>query len=80
MFFSAVTAQIEGKMSKSLKKLMKKVVGKEELTEEIAVADAKIGNIIKVCRRAVLEYCRFISIMFVNCIISIKTLSSLIEF
>ena len=34
-------------MSKSLKKLMKKVVSKD-ITEEMAVADAKIGNIIKV--------------------------------
>ena len=34
-------------MSKSLKKLMKKVASKE-VHEEMAVADAKIGNLIKV--------------------------------
>ena len=34
-------------MSKSLKKLLKKVAGKD-VQEEMAVADAKIGNLIKV--------------------------------
>ena len=43
----AATASVEGKMSKSLKKLMKKVASKE-VHEEMAVADAKIGNLIKV--------------------------------
>lgn len=61
---AAATASIEGKMSKSLKKLMKKIAGKE-ITEEMAVADAKIGNIIKekfdincVCSTAVNELMR----------------------
>lgn len=45
--YSAATASVEGKMSKSLKKLMKKVCAKD-ITEEMAVADAKVGNIIKV--------------------------------
>ena len=36
-------------MSKALKKLMKKLVVKES-QEELAVADAKLGNIIKVCK------------------------------
>ena len=35
-------------MSKTLKSLMKKVVAKEA-HEELAVADAKLGNVIKVC-------------------------------
>jgi len=43
---AAATAAIEGKMSKSLKKLLKKVAGKD-MTEELAVADAKVGNLIK---------------------------------
>ena len=45
--FKAATASIEGKMSKSLKKLLKKVASKE-LHEELAVADAKVGNLIQV--------------------------------
>ena len=47
VLFLAATASVEGKMSKSLKKLMKKVASKD-ITEEMAVADAKVGNIIKV--------------------------------
>jgi len=43
---AAATASIEGKMSKSLKKLLKKVASKE-LQEELAVADAKVGNLIQ---------------------------------
>lgn len=43
----AATASVEGKMSKPLKKLMKKLVVKEA-QEELAVSDAKIGNVIKV--------------------------------
>jgi len=61
---AAATASVEGKMSKSLKKLMKKVASKE-VTEEMAVADAKIGNIIKekfdiscVCSSAIHELMR----------------------
>ena len=45
--FSAATAAVEGKMSKTLKKLMKKLVS-SDTQEELAVADAKLGNIIKV--------------------------------
>lgn len=45
--FTATTAAVEGKMSKTLKKIMKKLVV-EEAREEIAVADAKLGNAIKV--------------------------------
>jgi len=45
--YIATTAAVEGKMSKSLKKLLKKlVVG--EAQEQLAVADAKLGNVIKV--------------------------------
>jgi len=44
---TATTAAVEGKMSKVLKKLLKKlVVG--EAQEKLAVADAKLGNVIKV--------------------------------
>jgi nucleolar protein 58 len=43
---AAATAAVEGKMSKSLKKLLKKlVVG--EAQEQLAVADAKLGSVIK---------------------------------
>ena len=38
---------VEGKMNKSLKKILKKVVVKD-LHEQLAVADAKLGNVIKV--------------------------------
>merc|ERR1711909_102829 len=43
---AAATALVEGKMSKSLKKLLKKVAS-NELQEELAVADAKVGNLIQ---------------------------------
>merc|ERR1719309_1656447 len=43
---SATTAAVEGKMSKSLKKMLKKVIA-EEAHEQLAVADAKLGNAIK---------------------------------
>lgn len=61
---AAATASVEGKMSKSLKKLMKKVLSKD-IQEEMAVADAKIGNVIKdkfdiscVCSSAIHELMR----------------------
>lgn len=44
---SAATATVEGKMSKSLKSVMKKLVA-SDIQEELAVADAKLGNVIKV--------------------------------
>ncbi|KAK7112024.1 nucleolar protein 58-like [Littorina saxatilis] len=43
---SSATAAVEGKMSKTLKKLMKKLVS-SDTQEELAVADAKLGNLIK---------------------------------
>jgi len=43
---AAATAAVEGKMSKSLKKLLKKVFA-AEAHEKLAVADAKLGNVIK---------------------------------
>ncbi|KAG0423594.1 hypothetical protein HPB47_000633 [Ixodes persulcatus] len=43
---AAATSAIEGKMSKTLKKVLKKVVAKEA-HESLAVADAKLGNVIK---------------------------------
>ena len=45
--FLAVTASIEGKMGKTLKKMLKKLVVKD-VQETLAVADAKLGNCIKV--------------------------------
>lgn len=44
---SAATAAVEGKMSKGLKKLLKKVFA-SDVQEQLAVADAKLGNVIKV--------------------------------
>jgi len=43
---AATTAAVEGKMSKSLKKMLKKIVA-EEAHEKLAVADAKLGNAIQ---------------------------------
>lgn len=47
MLNKAATAAVEGKMSKSLKKMLKKIASKD-IHEELAVADAKLGGIIKV--------------------------------
>jgi len=43
---ASAAALIEGKMSKGLKKLMKKIVASDS-QETLAVADAKLGNVIK---------------------------------
>nr|KAG5713797.1 hypothetical protein BaRGS_024424 [Batillaria attramentaria] len=43
---SAATAAVEGKMSKTLKKVIKKLVA-GDAQEELAVADAKLGSLIK---------------------------------
>ena len=43
----AATAAVEGKMSKTLKKMLKKVAS-SDMHEELAVSDAKLGGIIKV--------------------------------
>ena len=48
--FPAATATVEGKMSKPLKKLLKKLVS-SDMQEELAVSDAKLGNLIKVRMR-----------------------------
>lgn len=53
VLFPAATASVEGKMNKTLKKLMKKVVA-SDAQEELAVADAKLGNVIKVIK---CDYC-----------------------
>merc|ERR1712096_8859 len=42
----AATALVEGKMFKTLKKMLKKIVA-EDAHEKLAVADAKLGNVIK---------------------------------
>lgn len=43
---ASATATVEGKMSKALKKLLKKVVAKDSQAS-LAVADAKLGNVIQ---------------------------------
>ena len=47
IYVLAATAAVEGKMSKSLKKILKKIVAKD-IHQELAVADAKLGGVIKV--------------------------------
>ena len=47
LVFPAATAAVEGKMSKGLKKVLKKVFA-SDLQEQLAVADAKLGSVIKV--------------------------------
>lgn len=44
---SAATALVEGKLGKSLKKVLKKVVAKEA-HEQLAISDVKLGGVIKV--------------------------------
>lgn len=44
---SAATALVEGKVGKSLKKVLKKIVAKEA-HEQLAISDAKLGGVIKV--------------------------------
>ena len=44
---SAATAAVEGKMNKGLKKVLKKVFS-SDVQEQLAVADAKLGSVIKV--------------------------------
>jgi len=44
---SAATAAVEGKMNRDLKKLLKKVFS-SDVQEQLAVADAKLGSVIKV--------------------------------
>nr|CAD7448434.1 unnamed protein product [Timema bartmani] len=43
---AATTAAVEGKLSKGLKKTLKKLIGKD-LQDQLLVADAKLGNAIK---------------------------------
>ena len=52
---SAATAAIEGKMSKSLKKVLKKVFA-SDAHEQLAVADAKLGSVIKVKPHGLSQY------------------------
>lgn len=44
---AAATALVESKMNKELKKFLKKNIVSKELTDELAVADAKLGGVIK---------------------------------
>lgn len=46
---SAATAMVEGKVGKSLKKVLKKVMAKEA-HEQLAISDVKLGGVIKVRR------------------------------
>ncbi|XP_056607493.1 nucleolar protein 58 isoform X2 [Triplophysa dalaica] len=43
---AAITAMVEGKLGKSLKKILKKVVAKEA-HEQLAITDTKLGGVIK---------------------------------
>ena len=45
---AAVTATVEGKISKPLKKLLKRLVD-PEVQEQLLVADSALGKAIKVC-------------------------------
>ena len=45
--YIAATASVEGKMSKGLKKVLKKVFA-ADMQEQLAVADAKLGSAIRV--------------------------------
>jgi len=45
--FLATTAAVEGKLAKPLKKVLKKIIAKDA-HERLAVADAKLGQAIKV--------------------------------
>lgn len=47
----AATALVEGKIGKSLKKVLKKVVAKDA-HEQLAISDAKLGGVIKVSNGA----------------------------
>ena len=47
LWLPAATAAVEGKMSKTLKKMLKKLVA-QDIQDQLAVADAKLGNSIKV--------------------------------
>ena len=55
---TAATATVEGKMSKSLKKVLKKIVAKD-IHQELAIADAKLGGVIKVSKINTLLLCSF---------------------
>ena len=44
---AAASALIEGKLGKDLKSFLKKQIVKRELTDELAVQDAKLGGMIK---------------------------------
>ena len=53
---TAATAAVEGKVAKPLKKILKTVIAKDA-HENLAVADAKLGQAIKVCTNG-FEYYR----------------------
>lgn len=59
LFYTASTALVEGKLSKNLKKILKKIVAKDA-HEQLAVADAKLGGVIKVITA-------FVIFPFVSC-------------
>lgn len=57
---SAATAAVEGKMGKGLKKVLKKVFS-SDVQEQLAVADAKLGGVIKVSNNISLSLCMICS-------------------
>lgn len=56
----AATALVEGKLGKSLKKVLKKIVAKEA-HEQLAISDVKLGGVIKVSDAMVL-YILYVSL------------------
>ena len=44
---SGATAVIESKLSKGLRKFLQKTIVDKEITDKLAVADAKLGGLIK---------------------------------
>lgn len=59
----AATALVEGKIGKTLKKVLKKVVAKEA-HEQLAITDAKLGGVIKVSTSPVKSTSRLTEVCF----------------
>merc|ERR1712216_361843 len=67
----AATAMVEGKLDKSLKKLLKKNIVDKELNDDLIVSDAKVGGLIKeklnigvLCDNSTLEVLRGVRMQF----------------
>jgi hypothetical protein len=63
---SAATASIEGKLSKGLRKFLKKVYI-EDVHDQLAVADAKLGVAIKVSSDLIIYFCFFYCLCLFVC-------------